>query len=192
MHSRCSVPIFDFLHARVWDGSTLASFALDPIGTWSTRLTEEGKEAARVADCGGAFCATIISLKKPNDPKTGVPKTESNSVDASKRNRSIVGLQILMALQPQGANKWAVQVCIPEDGKTYDATGRNISFASGIVSLAMFSSGAHPPFRRPGCAANCSADLTGRNTVRSFCDVHHIASRNGCAKWEPWSPGANR
>jgi uncharacterized protein (DUF2147 family) len=107
------------LAIALWGGSTLASFALDPIGTW---LTEEGKATVRVADCGGALCATIVSLKEPNDPKSGGPKTDSNNVDASKRNQPIVGLQILMALQPQGANQWAGQVYNPEDGKTYDAT----------------------------------------------------------------------
>jgi uncharacterized protein (DUF2147 family) len=107
------------LAIALWGGSTLLSFALDPIGTW---LTEEGKATVRVADCGGALCATIVSLKEPNDPKSGGPKTDSNNVDASKRNRPIVGLQILMTLRPQGANKWTGQVYNPEDGKTYDAT----------------------------------------------------------------------
>jgi len=102
----------------LWGGSTLASFALDPIGTW---LTEEGKATVRVADCAGALCGTILSLREPNDPKSGEPKTDSNNVDASKRNRPIVGLQILMALRPQGANKWVGQIYNPEDGKTYDA-----------------------------------------------------------------------
>jgi uncharacterized protein (DUF2147 family) len=107
------------LAIALWGGSTLLSFALDPIGTW---LTEEGKATVRVADCGGALCASIVSLKEPNDPKSGGPKTDSNNVDASKRNRPIVGLQILMTLRPQGANKWTGQVYNPEDGKTYDAT----------------------------------------------------------------------
>lgn len=105
------------LALALWGGSTLASFA-DPIGTW---LTEEGKATVRVEDCGGALCATILSLREPNDAKSGKPKTDNNNVDASKRNRPIVGLQILMALRPQGANKWVGQIYNPEDGKTYDA-----------------------------------------------------------------------
>jgi uncharacterized protein (DUF2147 family) len=99
--------------------STLAGFAIDPTGTW---LTDEGKATVRVADCGGALCATIVSLREPNDPQTGRPKTDGNNVDASKRNRPIVGVPILMGLRPQGANKWSGQVYNPEDGKTYDAT----------------------------------------------------------------------
>jgi uncharacterized protein (DUF2147 family) len=99
--------------------STLAGFAIDPTGTW---LTEEGKATVHVTDCGDALCATIVSLREPNDPQTGRPKTDRYNIDASKRNRPIVGVQILMALRPQGANKWSGQVYNPEDGKTYDAT----------------------------------------------------------------------
>jgi uncharacterized protein (DUF2147 family) len=114
--------------------STIAGFAVDPIGTW---LTDEGKATVRVTDCGGALCASIVSLKEPNDPQTGRPKTDGNNVDASKRNRPIVGLQILMGLRPQGASKWSGQVYNPEDGKTYDATvvleGANVLKVQGCV-----------------------------------------------------------
>jgi uncharacterized protein (DUF2147 family) len=114
--------------------STIASYAVDPTGTW---LTDESKAMVRVSDCGGALCASIVSLKEPNDPQTGRPKTDANNVDASKRNRPIVGVQILMGLRPQGANKWSGQVYNPEDGKTYDATvvmeGANVLKVQGCV-----------------------------------------------------------
>jgi uncharacterized protein (DUF2147 family) len=100
-------------------GFTLVGFAADPLGTW---LTDEGKATVRVTDCGGALCATIVSLKEPNDPKSGRPKTDTNNVDAGKRNRPILGLQILTGLRPAGGNKWSGQIYNPEDGKTYDAT----------------------------------------------------------------------
>ncbi len=106
---------------------TLASFALDPIGTW---LTDEGKATVRMTDCGGALCATIVSLKEPNDPASGKPKTDINNVDASKRNRPIIGMQILTGLRPQGDNKWLGQIYNPEDGKTYDA---NVVLENGNV-----------------------------------------------------------
>jgi len=98
--------------------SATAAFAVDPIGTW---LTDEGKATVRVSNCGEALCASIVSLKEPNDPQTGRPKTDVRNIDASKRNRPIVGMQILMGLRPQGPNQWAGQIYNPEDGKTYDA-----------------------------------------------------------------------
>ena len=97
--------------------STLASLAVDPTGAWRT----EDDATVRVSDCRGALCATITSLREPNDSQTGRPKTDINNVDASKRNRPIVGMQIFIGLRPDGANKWSGQIYNPEDGKTYDA-----------------------------------------------------------------------
>jgi len=97
----------------------LPAFAADPTGTW---LTEEGKATVRVTDCGGALCGTIIALKEPNDPQTGTPKVDKNNVDASKRSRPIIGVQLVTGLKPAGANKWSGQIYNPEDGKTYNAS----------------------------------------------------------------------
>jgi uncharacterized protein (DUF2147 family) len=96
--------------------SAIASFAADPTGTWRT----EEDATVRVSNCGGGLCATIASIKEPNDPKTGKPKTDILNADASKRNRPIVGLQLFTGLRPEGANKWTGQIYNPEDGKTYD------------------------------------------------------------------------
>ena len=85
--------------------SAVVSFAVDATGTWHT----EDDATVRVTNCGGGLCATVASLKEPNDPQTGKPKTDINNVDASKRNRPIVGLQIFTALRPDGANKWTGQ-----------------------------------------------------------------------------------
>ena len=106
---------------------TFASFALDPIGTW---LTDEGKATVRMTDCGGALCATIVSLKEPNDPASGKPKTDVNNVDARQaqptdhRNAN-----------PHGAPAAGRQQVVgpdynPEDGKTYDA---NVVLENGNV-----------------------------------------------------------
>ena len=119
-----------FLHAPalasiLW-GYDSASFALDPIGTW---LTDEGKATVRMTDCGGALCATIVSLKEPNDPASGKPKTDINNVDASKRNRPIIGMQILTGLRPQGdTSGWARSTT--RERKTYDA---NVVLENGNV-----------------------------------------------------------
>ena len=96
----------------------LPAFAADPLGTW---LTEEGKATVRVTDCAGALCGTIVALKEPNDAATGKPKVDKNNVDASKRTRPIIGVQLVTGLKPAGANKWSGQIYNPEDGKTYNA-----------------------------------------------------------------------
>jgi len=111
-----------------WRGTALAmaigsglligpAFAGDPTGTW---LTEGGKSRVRVANCGGALCGTVIWLKDPNDRDTGQPVTDKNNADASKRNRPVIGVDIMIAMKPSGApDKWAGEVYNPEDGQTY-------------------------------------------------------------------------
>ncbi len=96
--------------------SAAASFAVDPAGTWRT----EEDAPIRVSNCGGGLCATIASIREPNDPQTGKPKTDIYNVDPSKRSRPIVGLPLFNGLRPEGANKWTGQIYNPEDGKTYD------------------------------------------------------------------------
>jgi uncharacterized protein (DUF2147 family) len=103
-------------------GSALAA---DPVGNW---LTQAGSSRIRIADCGGALCGTIVWLKEPNDPDTGKPKTDKNNSDASKRNRPLLGVQIVLGMKPAGADKWTGQVYNAEDGKTYSG---NLTFTGG-------------------------------------------------------------
>lgn len=88
----------------------------DPLGTW---LTENGRSRIKIVDCGGALCGTIVWLKEPNDPETGKPKTDKNNADAAKRSRPLIGVQIVLSMKPNGANKWSGQVYSPEEGKVF-------------------------------------------------------------------------
>jgi len=88
----------------------------DPGGKW---LTQDGKAVVNIARCGAAVCGTIVSLKEPNDPQTGKPKTDGHNQDAAKRSRPIIGLQ-MFDMKPSGtADRWDGQVYNAEDGKTY-------------------------------------------------------------------------
>jgi uncharacterized protein (DUF2147 family) len=110
---------------------TLPALAADPVGTW---LTAEGNAKVRIADCGGALCGTIVSLKEPTDPATGKAKTDKNNADAGKRARPLVGVQIVFGLKPSGTpDKWAGQVYNAEDGKTY--TGYVTMTAANALKL---------------------------------------------------------
>jgi uncharacterized protein (DUF2147 family) len=103
-------------------GSVLAA---DPSGTW---LTQGGNSRIKVADCGGALCGTIVWLKEPNDPDTGKAKTDKNNSDSAKRSRPLMGVQIVLGMKPDGADKWKGQVYNAEDGKTYSG---NLSYSGG-------------------------------------------------------------
>lgn len=87
----------------------------DPAGMWTT-----SKAKVRVSDCGGGLCATVVSLKEPND-EAGNQKVDRNNADKGKRERPIVGISILSGMKPDG-DKWSGQIYNPEDGKTYKAT----------------------------------------------------------------------
>jgi uncharacterized protein (DUF2147 family) len=102
----------------------LAPAAADPIGTWRT---ENDRSLVRIATCGAGLCGTVVSLKEPNDPETGKPKTDKFNADTSKRTRSLIGVAILLNAKPSGPNKWVGQVYNAEDGKTYDGTLTEVS-----------------------------------------------------------------
>jgi len=93
------------------------AFAADPLGTW---YTKDNESQVRIANCGDGLCGTLVWLKEPNDPKTGKPKTDTKNFDASKRNRPLVGVQIVLGLKPSGTpDQWKGEVYNPEDGNTY-------------------------------------------------------------------------
>src|SRR5882757_10669845 len=96
--------------------SSMPARALDPIGNW---LTEGSEATIRIANCGAELCGTIAAVREPTDPATGRPKTDKNNPDASKRNRPMVGVTIVLGMKPDGPDKWTGQVYNAEDGRTY-------------------------------------------------------------------------
>ena len=96
--------------------SAMPALAADPIGNW---LTEGSEATIRITNCGAELCGNIVALKEPIDPATGRPKTDKNNPDASKRNRPMVGVTIVLGMEPDGPDKWTGQVYNAEDGRTY-------------------------------------------------------------------------
>jgi uncharacterized protein (DUF2147 family) len=110
---------------------TIATFAIlclaaatpasagDPRGNW---MTENGKAKVAIASCGSALCGNIVALTEPIDPATGKPKTDKNNPDAAKRTRPMLGVQIVIDMKPDSADKWKGEVYNAEDGKTYSGS----------------------------------------------------------------------
>ncbi len=92
------------------------ALAADPVGTW---YTGDRESQVRITNCGGALCGNLIWLKEPNDPETGRPKTDKHNADASKQNRPLLGVQIVLGMKPSGPNVWSGSVYNAKDGKTY-------------------------------------------------------------------------
>ena len=92
----------------------------------------------RITNCGGALCGALVWLKEPNDPATGRPKTDKNNADASKQNRPLLGVQIVLGMKPSGTpDQWSGNVYNAYDGKTYTGsftmTGPNTAELKGCV-----------------------------------------------------------
>jgi uncharacterized protein (DUF2147 family) len=111
--------IFAFAAALVCFAAATPASAGDPRGNW---MTQDGKAKVAIASCGAGLCGNIVALTEPNDPATGKPKTDSNNPDAAKRTRPMVGVQIVIDMKPDTADKWKGQVYNAEDGKTYSGS----------------------------------------------------------------------
>ncbi len=87
----------------------------DPIGLW--RASDGG--TMRIAACGAALCGFLASVVPAKDPATGRPATDKQNPDPAKRNRPLVGVEVLINMRPSGAGKWAGQLYNSDNGRTY-------------------------------------------------------------------------
>src|SRR5215510_11441752 len=84
-------------------------FAADPKGNW---LVSNKQAVIKIDNCGAALCGTIASSQ--------VSGLDSNNPDPAKRNRSIVGVTILLSMKQTAENRWDGQIYNPENGKIYE------------------------------------------------------------------------
>ena len=93
----------------------MAPAAADPRGLWQAM---DGSRV-RIASCGGAaLCGTMVSASTPNDPATGRPWTDKNNPDPNKRNRPLVGVLVLISMQPNGPARWSGHLYDNDRGQT--------------------------------------------------------------------------
>ncbi len=85
--------------------------AVEPIGEW---VVADGTARVRIEPCNGALWGVIAWAREPG--------TDENNPDPAKRNRSILGLPILLAMKKVEANRWSGHVYNAENGKTYNAS----------------------------------------------------------------------
>ena len=115
--TRTSLPLAALAFAML-AGTPGLAFAGEPAGLW---LTEDGDAKMKVSHCGGAICGNIAWLKQPND-ESGRPKVDKNNADAGKRGRPCSASPIILAMKPDGGDRWSGQVYNAEDGKTYNGS----------------------------------------------------------------------
>ncbi len=91
------------------------SGSASPVGLW---LTQDGTKI-RVSPCGRNLCGFIVQSNSPIDPATGRPPMDKNNTDPAKRNRPLVGAEVLISMHHQDPTKWSGQLYNVKDGQNY-------------------------------------------------------------------------
>jgi uncharacterized protein (DUF2147 family) len=86
-----------------------------PVGLW---LTQDGTKI-RVSPCGRNLCGFIVQSNSAIDPATGRPPTDKNNTDPAKRNRPLVGAEILISMHHDEPTRWSGQLYNVRDGQNY-------------------------------------------------------------------------
>ena len=93
------------------------------VGIW---WNQEKEAQIEIYPCDGKYCGRIIWLKEPNylanDPKgmAGKPKVDRENPDPSKRERPILGMNLVWGFSFSGRNLWENGfIYDPREGKTY-------------------------------------------------------------------------
>jgi len=84
----------------------------DPRGLWRT---QDGA-TVRVASCGGAICGTMVS------PAPGKSNTDVDNPDPDKRQRSVVGVEVMISMTPNGPIKWSGRLYSLAGGQTVNGS----------------------------------------------------------------------
>ena len=88
-----------------------AASAQTPVGEW---LVKDQTAHIRIVPCGDALWGVINWVKGP-------PGKDENNPDPAKRNRSVMGLPILINFKREDS-QWAGDAYNAENGKTYSTT----------------------------------------------------------------------
>jgi uncharacterized protein (DUF2147 family) len=104
------------------------ALAAEPVGDW---MVANKMAVVRVAPCGDALCGNLAWTKGP-------PGTDQNNPDPAKRNRSVIGMPILLDMKPtSNATRWEGEIYNAEDGKVYSGsialTRENVLRVEGCV-----------------------------------------------------------
>jgi uncharacterized protein (DUF2147 family) len=87
-----------------------AASAASPVGEW---LVKDKTAHIRIADCGGKLWGVIGWVDKPGG-------TDEHNPDVSKRNRSVLGMPILLGMKAKaGGTEWDGDIYDADSGDTY-------------------------------------------------------------------------
>jgi uncharacterized protein (DUF2147 family) len=87
------------------------SFAQDATKVAGVWQSQSGITRVRVSPCGSNICGTVVWQKSPSK--------DVHNPDPSRRDRQIVGLQLVTNMKPVSNDEWSGSIYNYEDGKTY-------------------------------------------------------------------------
>lgn len=93
----------------------------DPIGEWRVA---DGTATIRIHRCGVALCGNVATT-------VSTPGKDDRNPDPSKRNRSVLGMEVLINMRPAGDNLWSGMSYNADDGQYY-ATKISLDSASSL------------------------------------------------------------
>jgi uncharacterized protein (DUF2147 family) len=110
----------------------------DILGIWLTKGDEPAK--IQIYKSSDKIYGKIIWLQNPTD--NGVPKTDKNNPDKTKRTNPIIGLGMLSGFKFNGDDAWKDGVIYdPQNGKTYSCNismkDKNTLKVRGYVGISL-------------------------------------------------------
>ena len=85
------------------------SFASDgPAGSW---VVADHSAVVRITKCGAAYCGYVAK---------GQPGKDIRNPDPRKRNRSVIGIQVMFSMKQSGPNSWSGETYNADDGQIYN------------------------------------------------------------------------
>lgn len=94
--------------AALSGGTAIAAEKLSPLGVWLGISDSGEKGHVKIYECGDKLCGKLVWSSKPE-------ALDINNPDESRRDKILIGQDILTGLEPDGENFW-------DYGKLYDAT----------------------------------------------------------------------
>jgi uncharacterized protein (DUF2147 family) len=103
--------------------------AQDASGATGIWQSQTGITRVRVSKCGQGLCGTVVWQKNPSK--------DVHNPDPAKRDRPIVGLQLVSNMKQVGPNEWSGSIYNYEDGKTYQGkvqlTGARLAIGGCVL-----------------------------------------------------------
>src|SRR5215212_1318697 len=100
-----------------------------PLGLWQAK---DGAKI-RIEPCDQNICGFIAQTYPSHDSVSGQILKDKNNADPAKRNRPLVGVQVLISMQPSGASKWSGQVYNDDNGRAY--SGNLIELGPSTIKI---------------------------------------------------------